>query len=104
MTSVQQCKLPPGALLARYEKSNHYTDCFYVDIAAQVSIAKFVTAFYTSWLFKLERLILHFAFNKPSTDVEAEQVAIGRRELFAAWSVEDRMSKELLMCALGGRT
>jgi hypothetical protein len=63
-----------------------------------------VTAFYTTWLFRLERWILRLAVARPSTDEEARQLARGEREAFAAWSVEARAPDQLLMCDFTGRT
>jgi hypothetical protein len=63
-----------------------------------VSHAQFVEAFYTTWIFKLERWILSWAVAKPSTDEEARGLAAGTRDRFAAWTVEDRATDQLLMC------
>jgi hypothetical protein len=63
-----------------------------------------VAAFYTTWLFRLERWILRLAVARPSTDEEAHQLARGEREAFAAWSVEARAPGQLLMCDFTGRT
>ena len=63
-----------------------------------------MTAFYTTWLFRLERWILRFAVARPSTDEEARQLARGERAAFAAWSVEARATDQLLMCDFTGRT
>jgi hypothetical protein len=63
-----------------------------------------VTAFYTTWLFRLERWILRLAVSRPSTDEEVRQLARGERDGFAAWSVEARAPGQLLMCDFTGRT
>jgi hypothetical protein len=63
-----------------------------------------VTAFYTTWLFRLERWILRLAVARPSTDEQARQLARGERAAFAAWSVEARATDQLLMCDFTGRT
>ena len=54
-----------------------YTDCYTADISGPVSHAQYVTAFYTTAVFKLERLILKWAVSRPSTDAQAEQMAAG---------------------------
>ena len=41
---------------------------------------------------------------KPSTDVQASQLANGLSDKFAAWHVENRSKNEILMCDLRGRT
>ena len=63
-----------------------------------------MAAFYTTWLFRLERWILRLAVARPSTDEEALQLARGGRDSFAAWSVEARAPDQLLMCDFTGRT
>lgn len=63
-----------------------------------------MTAFYTTWLFRLERWILRHMVGRPSTDQEARQLARGERDAFAAWSVEARAPGQLLMRDFTGRT
>ncbi len=81
-----------------------YTDSFAAQIPGGVDIAQFVTAFYTTWLFKLERLILGFLAGKPSTDGQAADLAAGETETFAAWKLEARTENQLLVCDFRGRT
>ena len=65
---------------------------------------QYVEAFYTTWVFKLERLILKWLVDKPSTDIEARELAAGRADAFAAWTVEGRTADQLLMCDYLRRT
>ncbi|WGI23033.1 hypothetical protein [Amylibacter sp. IMCC11727] len=102
MVQIIQTDLPKDALLARYAEQGH-TDCFAADVGRDVVFADFVEGFYTSWLFKVERVILRLA-NHPSIDAEAVELAAGTREQFAAWTVEDRVSDQILMCDISGRT
>lgn len=74
--TVKRAKLPAGALLFEQAKSNDYTDCFSVDLAARVSLDAYIRAFYLSWLFRLERMILRMA-GHPSTDQEVGALACG---------------------------
>jgi hypothetical protein len=69
-----------------------------------VSHADYVEAFYTTWLFKLERFILAWLVDKPSTDSQARALARAELESFAAWSVEARAGNQLLMCDFQSRT
>ena len=94
---IEESALPEVALLQEYVAAGAYTDCFSTEILSDVSLAKFVAAFYTTWLFKLERFILRVAIGKPSTDVEAREVALGEIDRFAAWYVEARADQQLLM-------
>lgn len=63
-----------------------------------------MTAFYTTPVFKLERLVLKLVVSRPSTDAQAAQLAEGNLETFAAWSVEERAENQLLLSDFHGRT
>lgn len=104
MFSIQPCSLPGDALLTTYQANGAYTDCYATDMDGSVSHAQFVTAFYTTALFKLERVMLKWAVSKPSTDAQAEQLASGATDAFAAWHVEKRCENQLLMCDFQKRT
>lgn len=104
MLSIQPCPLPDSALLGVYAKSGAYTDCYAADISRSVSHQQYVTAFYTTPLFKTERFILKYALSKPSTDEQAAQLAAGKLDKFAAWRVESRCDNQLLMCDFLGHT
>jgi hypothetical protein len=96
--------LPSQSLLTRYANAGAYTDCFTTDIARTVSHADFVEAFYTGRLFKVERFLLRVFISKPSTDLQARQLAAGELNEFAAWRVEARAVDQLLLRAMDGRT
>lgn len=96
--------LPDRALLAVYRRDGGYADCFATETPRSVTHADFVEAFYTTWLFRLERWILDRLVHKPSTDAEARALARGERDVFAAWSVEARAENQLLMCDFQSHT
>ena len=104
LPTVQSCPLPEHALLAIYRANGSFTDCYSIDVAGTVSHAQFVAAFYTTLVFRLERLILKWALSKPSTDEDARQLAAGTADTFAAWTVEGRGVDQLLLCDVAGRT
>ena len=104
MPHIQPHPLPTNALLTKYANAGAYTDCFTTDITRPVSHAEFVDAFYTGRLFKLERLLLGVLLSKPSTDLQARQLAAGELIEFAAWTVEAREDDQLLLRAIDGRT
>lgn len=104
MPRVRACSIPSDALLRRYAGADGYVDCYTAMLPHAASLEQFVTAFYTTWLFKLERWILTWSVSKPSTDRDAVQVASGAIESFAAWRVEARASDQLLMCDFLGNT
>lgn len=101
MPDVRLCEPPQNALLRIY--SSEYTDCYSTDIPHRVSHADFVAAFYNTPLFKLERIVLTL-IGKPSADADARELADGRRQTFAAWSVERRAMDQLLLCDFQGKT
>jgi hypothetical protein len=101
---VAPCPLPPQALLARYARDGSYVDCYVTEIARTVSHAQYVEAFYTTAVFRLERLILKWAVSRPSSDEEARRLAAGEIGAFAAWRVENRAEDQLLLCDLLGGT
>jgi hypothetical protein len=104
VSRIQPHPLPTHALLTHYANSGAYTDCFATEIARTVSHAEFVEAFYTGGLFKVERFLLRVFISKPSTDLQARQLALGELNEFAAWRVEARAVDQLLLRAIDGRT
>ena len=103
MSAVRACELPAEALLRRYA-GRGYTDCWTIELDRRVTHAEYVEAFYTTWVFRLERWILAFGVSRPSTDDQARRIARGEAEAFAAWSVEARAPDQLLMCDFLERT
>lgn len=102
--AVHACPLPDGALLCAYRAGGAYADCYAVDVVGPVSHEQFVTAFYTTFVFRLERLILKWILAKPSSDEDARQLAAGTASAFAAWNVEKRCVDQLLLCDAVART
>lgn len=104
MLSIESCKLPAEALLNEYFNSGAYTDCYRTEVPGTFTQQQYVCAFYTTALFKLERMILAWFVSKPSSDDEAKQLAEGSIDLFAAWQVESRCEDQLLLSDCYGRT
>lgn len=92
------------ALLRRHAEQGAYTDCYAIEIGRSVTHEAYVEAFYTTAVFKLERLLLRWFVARPSTDEQARALAQGRANEFAAWDVEARGPDELLMRDMTGRT
>ena len=101
---VERCDVPERVLLRKYRDGIGYADCYFSDVPDSISQRAFVEAFYTTALFKLERAVLRWFAGRPSTDVEARELAAGDRQSFAAWRVEDRTADELLVADFTGRT
>lgn len=104
MAIVSSCELPEGSLLQPYCQPGTYTDCYVTSAAGDVIAEDFFRAFYTTWLFGIERWILARAIDKPSTDTQAAELAAGQLEVFSAWRVEDRSENQLLMADFRGNT
>lgn len=104
MLSIEACPLPGGALLQPYAARGAFTDCYSTAIGLPVTNERFVAAFYTTPVFRLERLILAWALSRPSTDAGAAQLANGLTDTFSAWRVEDRRENQLLVADMKGRT
>lgn len=104
MNAIELSELPQEALLSRYKQEGAYTDCYSVEVPYVISHAEYVAAFYTTALFKIERLILRLLVSKPSTDLQAMQLADGKATAFSAWNVEGRATNQLLLCDFLGHT
>ncbi len=104
MFKVKSCPLPVDALLRKYVELGDYTDCFCVETGKPVTQAEFVAAFYTTWIFRLERLILKLFLDKASSDADARHLAQAAASSFAAWTVEARNDNQLLLSDYAGQT
>jgi hypothetical protein len=104
VSSVRPSELPATALLRYYQAGGAYADCYVTEIPGIVSQSQFVEAFYTTPLFKLERLLLRWLVAKPSTDADVRDLAAGTLDAFAAWRVERRDTNQLLLSDFTGRT
>ena len=104
MNFIQPCTLPENALLRTYHGQQGYADCYFTDVEGTVTQREFVEAFYTTPLFKVERLLLGFLARRPSSDDGARRLAEGSTNSFAAWRVEGRADDQLLLCDHTGRT
>lgn len=104
MFSIKSCAPPNDALLNKYLMGDAYTDCYRVEIPKTVSQSQYIGAFYTTWVFKLERAILKWIVSKPSFDSQVKQLADGSIDEFAAWTVEGRSQNQLLLSDFQGRT
>jgi len=90
--------VPPDSLIASYAaQRDHHADCFACTVAGQVSLADFVSAFYKTPVFRLERLVLRFVQKNPADDATIDALAAGQADAFAVWTVEARTRDQLLM-------
>ena len=103
MFSIKKCDVLPNSLVAPFLEKG-YADSYRTEVNGYISLEDYVYNFYTSPLFKLERFILTWTVSKPSNDMDAQEIAKGNTEKFAAWTVENRNENELLMCDFTHRT
>lgn len=96
--------LPEDSYLHEFAARRAHTDGFYCDLSGTIPLSDFIGAFYTSWLFQLERQILAAIIARPSSDQEALALARGEREKFAAWSVEMRCHNQIIMLDYKSKT
>ncbi len=96
MFSVKSCPIPDNVYLARYqEQSRSYTDCFSVDISRRVSLSEFISVFFNTFLFRMERRVL--SVFSSSTHQDVVDLATGSSDSLALWSVEARDDDQLLL-------
>lgn len=95
---------PAGSLLQAYQQPEHFTDAYSVRLPGQIRFEDFVTAFFSSRAFRLERRLLGLRASMRSGDAHARALAEGHRDEFAAWLVEARRAAELLLVDRSGRT
>jgi hypothetical protein len=110
MFSVRREAVPDDALLKTYrgavkpERWGSYADCFAVTVDHEVDLADFVSAFYTSWVFRIEGFILHALLGVSASERDARALAGGAADRFSAWYVGQRTATQLLMCDRYERT
>lgn len=101
---ARMIEVPRDALLQKYvADEGTYTDAFEVMHPLEADLSAFITAFYTTWLFRLERAVLTLSLRKRITDKEVVALAKGA-ERFAAWTVEERAETQILLCDLASAT
>jgi hypothetical protein len=110
VSSIARWEVPEDALLKTYRGGAHperwgdYGDCFAMSVDRVESLADFVFAFYSSPIFRIERLILRVVLGARSTDAQARALADGSATSFAVWRVGARTATQLLMCDCYERT
>lgn len=97
-------ELPESTLLHDLRCGGCFADCFTTTIPLAVTQAQFVEAFYTTPLFRAERLVLRFLAGRGSTNEQASELANGSRATFAVWHVAARATDQILLTDETGRT
>ncbi len=104
MSMAVPVKLPESSLLLELRRGGSFTDCYTIQVPIAVMQAQFVEAFYTTPLFKAERLVLKLFAASPSSDQDARDLAQGTKDTFAVWRVAERSTEQLLLTDRTGRT
>jgi hypothetical protein len=96
--------LPDTALLQRYRAQGAHTDCYTAEVAGEIALETYITAFYNSRAFRPERALLGLLLGIKAGPAEVAALAEGRAERFSAWSVEGRAADQILLCDYQRRT
>jgi hypothetical protein len=104
MTHVSPSPLPPGALLQRYADSGDFVDCFTCTLAKDITLTRYIEAFFSSPAFWAERQGLKLMNFHPSDRNQVTALAHGGTAQFSAWHVEERTSSQLLLCDVKAQT
>lgn len=96
--------LPEAALLQRYRAAGAHTDCYAAEVAGEIPLEVFIGAFYNSWAFRPERVLLGLLLGMKAGPAEVAALAEGRSERFSAWTVEARAADQILLCDYQHRT
>ncbi len=78
-------------------RAGFFADCYAAELDVDVSFAEYIAAFYSTRIFKVERLILRVAAAARSTDEDARQLGLGKTDKFTIWRVAARLDTQLLM-------
>lgn len=103
MFSVKIGTIPENGLLNSYDRQpGCYIDCFTVEIARTVTLFEYISVFFNTPVFRLERLLLGLFASKPSDEKALKDLASGIGTTFAGWKVESRNKDQLLMSVGSG--
>ena len=105
MRQIYQTTPPTGSLIAPFTSlEGYYVDALCVHVPTRQYQRDFVSAFYTTRLFRLERFVLSTLARTPTSDADAMALAAGMTDRFAVWTVEARREDEILLADASGRT
>ena len=97
--------VPADALLRTYaDRADCFTDCYMIELDHPVEFGTYLCAFYSTWVFAPEMVILKVALGRPARGYDVLPLALGDATRFAAWDVEARAKDEVLLVDVGGHT
>lgn len=98
MMSIKTGQVPENGLLKPYtQRRGCYTDCFLVDVPGRVELFEYVSVFFNTPVFRLERKLLSILAASPSVDKDIVDLANGAGDTLAMWRVEARNETQLIM-------
>jgi hypothetical protein len=98
MVQVIATTLPKSACLNDYEHhAGVYTDCFQTELPKGGTLESYINAFFNTWLFRIERMILNTAAKKLVSDEDIARLAQGTSNTMSAWQVERRDADQILL-------
>ena len=96
MMSVNMAPNPEDGFLKDYDAiDGAHTDCFCTDIECLVTLEDFITAFFSTPIFKLERLLLRIFVGAKTTEEDVAALASGEASSFATWETEKRNQTQI---------
>ncbi len=98
MTRIATCELPDNGLTKTYLAKGAHTDCYYIDIAAKVTLAQYLQAFYNTPVFSVEKTLLTTFAKKHIRNNDINVLADGNCDSFSIWTVEQRTDNQILLC------
>ncbi len=105
MISIVRCHLPPQSLLNDYAQiPENYTDCYCTIVPGDITIERYITAFYNSIGFLPERLLIGWVLGKRANAQSVSKLASDQADEFSAWKVEARSQDQLLLADTSGAT
>ncbi len=98
MLSVKAVTIPENGYLNSYrDRLGCYTDCFTIEVRGQVTLSNFISAFFDTFPFRLERKTLAVFALSPSSLKDVTDLATGVSDSLALWKVEARDGNQLIM-------
>lgn len=95
---ITQTAIPDHSFLAAYaQQEGSHIDCFATEIDRPVTLSDLLETFFSTPLFRVERLILRTMTRMPTSDQEVSALANGTSDRFALWRTEARDAQQLLM-------
>ncbi len=101
---ILEGSIPVTAMLSAFDDMEHcFADCFTTSVPGRVDLETLLQSFYTSRVFKLERLLLAIA-GYSCSDADVLRMANGQADEFSAWRVEAREAQQILLTDVTGAT